>query len=245
MWTRHILHILADKLTVNATFFVPGEQGRSTARSSPRCSGQVTPSSRTARNTEHTWIWMRERSARLDRVTTLCVPSALRRGTSGGRRGRASSRPRPDPALGGARLTSPVGSSTAAIGLVARAKLHAGVRADRPSVARDGRGSDARQPCRTDQAARRSDCASTGELVRGLDRGCRAHVDTVAPGAAGRPQGRAGPADEGDRGAKPGVDWPVDADVAQLVEHFTRNEGVRGSSPRVGSQKVPEVGAFL
>ena len=24
------------------------------------------------------------------------------------------------------------------------------------------------------------------------------------------------------------------ADVAQLVEHFTRNEGVRGSSPRVG-----------
>src|SRR5436305_1723311 len=25
------------------------------------------------------------------------------------------------------------------------------------------------------------------------------------------------------------------ADVAQLVEHFTRNEGVRGSSPRVGS----------
>ena len=27
--------------------------------------------------------------------------------------------------------------------------------------------------------------------------------------------------------------WPL-ADVAQLVEHFTRNEGVRGSSPRVG-----------
>jgi Phage integrase, N-terminal SAM-like domain len=27
------------------------------------------------------------------------------------------------------------------------------------------------------------------------------------------------------------------ADVAQLVEHFTRNEGVRGSSPRVGSGK--------
>ena len=27
----------------------------------------------------------------------------------------------------------------------------------------------------------------------------------------------------------------VFADVAQLVEHFTRNEGVRGSSPRVGS----------
>ena len=29
---------------------------------------------------------------------------------------------------------------------------------------------------------------------------------------------------------------PANADVAQLVEHFTRNEGVRGSSPRVGSQ---------
>ena len=28
---------------------------------------------------------------------------------------------------------------------------------------------------------------------------------------------------------------PASADVAQLVEHFTRNEGVRGSSPRVGS----------
>jgi hypothetical protein len=29
---------------------------------------------------------------------------------------------------------------------------------------------------------------------------------------------------------------PANADVAQLVEHFTRNEGVRGSSPRVGSR---------
>src|ERR671933_161863 len=29
------------------------------------------------------------------------------------------------------------------------------------------------------------------------------------------------------------------ADVAQLVEHFTRNEGVRGSSPRVGSIPLP------
>src|SRR4249919_1484854 len=28
--------------------------------------------------------------------------------------------------------------------------------------------------------------------------------------------------------------YPSRADVAQLVEHFTRNEGVRGSSPRVG-----------
>ena len=30
---------------------------------------------------------------------------------------------------------------------------------------------------------------------------------------------------------------PAQADVAQLVEHFTRNEGVRGSNPRVGSRK--------
>jgi hypothetical protein len=29
------------------------------------------------------------------------------------------------------------------------------------------------------------------------------------------------------------------ADVAQLVEHFTRNEGVRGSNPRVGFKRVP------
>src|SRR5271165_2624960 len=28
--------------------------------------------------------------------------------------------------------------------------------------------------------------------------------------------------------------YSQNADVAQLVEHFTRNEGVRGSSPRVG-----------
>jgi hypothetical protein len=28
---------------------------------------------------------------------------------------------------------------------------------------------------------------------------------------------------------------PASADVAQLVEHFTRNEGVPGSSPGVGS----------
>ena len=32
---------------------------------------------------------------------------------------------------------------------------------------------------------------------------------------------------------------PANADVAQLVEHFTRNEGVRGSSPRVGSAARP------
>src|SRR3954447_13414682 len=30
------------------------------------------------------------------------------------------------------------------------------------------------------------------------------------------------------------LSWDVRADVAQLVEHFTRNEGVRGLNPRVG-----------
>jgi nucleotide-binding universal stress UspA family protein len=30
----------------------------------------------------------------------------------------------------------------------------------------------------------------------------------------------------------------VPADVAQLVEHFTRNEGVPGSSPGVGSREA-------
>jgi hypothetical protein len=29
--------------------------------------------------------------------------------------------------------------------------------------------------------------------------------------------------------------WQPCAGVAQLVEHFIRNEGVRGSNPRVGS----------
>src|SRR5579863_8729581 len=32
---------------------------------------------------------------------------------------------------------------------------------------------------------------------------------------------------------------PRQADVAQLVEHFTRNEGVRGSNPRVGFEPIP------
>ena len=34
----------------------------------------------------------------------------------------------------------------------------------------------------------------------------------------------------------------VPADVAQLVEHFTRNEGVRGSNPRVGFSEIPAFG---
>jgi len=37
---------------------------------------------------------------------------------------------------------------------------------------------------------------------------------------------------------------PANADVAQLVEHFTRNEGVPGSSPGVGSRKAPENRGF-
>ena len=36
-------------------------------------------------------------------------------------------------------------------------------------------------------------------------------------------------------GARQIREIPVNADVAQLVEHFTRNEGVPGSSPGVGS----------
>src|SRR5947209_6658952 len=36
-----------------------------------------------------------------------------------------------------------------------------------------------------------------------------------------------------------------DADVAQLVEHFTRNEGVRGSSPRVGFEEFLQSSLFL
>jgi hypothetical protein len=34
------------------------------------------------------------------------------------------------------------------------------------------------------------------------------------------------------------------ADVAQLVEHFTRNEGVRGSSPRVGFENPVSQAAY-
>ena len=34
------------------------------------------------------------------------------------------------------------------------------------------------------------------------------------------------------------------ADVAQLVEHFTRNEGVSGSNPLVGSAKCLQIGIF-
>ena len=39
------------------------------------------------------------------------------------------------------------------------------------------------------------------------------------------------------RRVPPTMDRP--ADVAQLVEHFTRNEGVPGSNPGVGSPVLP------
>jgi hypothetical protein len=39
------------------------------------------------------------------------------------------------------------------------------------------------------------------------------------------------------------VPWAC-ADVAQLVEHFTRNEGVLGSSPSVGLGRALEIGRF-
>src|SRR3977135_1334765 len=51
--------------------------------------------------------------------------------------------------------------------------------------------------------------------------------ETATQAPPRRPEGR-----PNDRAA---LSWDVGADVAQLVEHFTRNEGVRGSNPRVGS----------
>jgi hypothetical protein len=42
-------------------------------------------------------------------------------------------------------------------------------------------------------------------------------------------------ADAGERSPRLGATLETAADVAQLVEHFTRNEGVPGSSPGVGS----------
>ena len=44
---------------------------------------------------------------------------------------------------------------------------------------------------------------------------------------------------ETDTGMRKIREIPANADVAQLVEHFTRNEGVPGSSPGVGLRKAP------
>ena len=69
-------------------------------------------------------------------------------------------------------------------------------------------------------------------LVAGSSRGAghpgrhKAHFAEIALGRAGL----TGPGDSSPEPAKVGSL----ADVAQLVEHFTRNEGVPGSSPGVG-----------
>src|SRR5437588_11225341 len=38
---------------------------------------------------------------------------------------------------------------------------------------------------------------------------------------------------------------PANADVAQLVEHFTRNEGVPASSPGVGLRRLPGLSSMI
>ncbi len=45
-------------------------------------------------------------------------------------------------------------------------------------------------------------------------------------------------------GARQIREIPASADVAQLVEHFTRNEGVPGSSPGVGLENALEIRGF-
>jgi hypothetical protein len=70
-----------------------------------------------------------------------------------------------------------------------------------------------------------------------LSRAGRANVRAsvrVRSGPLGRPPGGPGALNCAARGPLAGAR----ADVAQLAEHFTRNEGVRGSSPRVGSSEV-------
>ena len=47
-----------------------------------------------------------------------------------------------------------------------------------------------------------------------------------------------------DAGSRKIREIPANADVAQLVEHFTRNEGVPGSSPGVGFGKGPKNRGF-
>ncbi len=43
----------------------------------------------------------------------------------------------------------------------------------------------------------------------------------------------------------PLLQWTGPADVAQLVEHFTRNEGVPGSNPGVGFPATPGSGSEI
>src|SRR5215213_8504232 len=47
-----------------------------------------------------------------------------------------------------------------------------------------------------------------------------------------------------DQSGRPPLSFARRADVAQLVEHFTRNEGVPGSNPGVGFQEVPHSARF-
>jgi hypothetical protein len=54
-----------------------------------------------------------------------------------------------------------------------------------------------------------------------------AQVGTSRRDSGGAPSGRG-------NAAPPPLDFAGRADVAQLAEHFTRNEGVPGSSPGVG-----------
>ncbi len=58
-------------------------------------------------------------------------------------------------------------------------------------------------------------------------------------------QSRGGQAPAGLSGRSGGATLRHSADVAQLVEHFTRNEGVHGSSPRVGSSRFKRFGGRL
>ena len=88
--------------------------------------------------------------------------------------------------------------------------------------------------------------------------GSRDAVPAHAPFGVNRPQKRqvplphaeadrnfAAPLQHQTRQRKPKIqEIPANADVAQLVEHFTRNEGVPGSIPGVGSEKAPKNRGF-
>ena len=107
-----------------------------------------------------------------------------------------------------------------------------------------GRGLSRRaEPARQDRRRARP----PGSRGRGADpRGGRHQQAVGGRGRARRTRGRIDRDDaRGDRSRRSGTRHATAlacrsvADVAQLVEHFTRNEGVRGSSPRVGSQGCP------
>ena len=72
-------------------------------------------------------------------------------------------------------------------------------------------------------------CSRASGFARGADAGELRQL-------AARPQSQ-GPSEAGSS-----LPCALPADVAQLVEHFTRNEGVAGSSPAVGSQGIAAIG---